>query len=169
VLRAQQRFEEAISEYETVVALNRNWMHAIAALGHCKFVTGAIEEAIPAQEQAIRLSSRDPQIWLYYFWIGQVRLLQSRVDEAIIWFEKARLSNPEHNLPHAYLASAHALKGEAEAAAAELAQARGLASDDRYSTISRLRAVGPFGGPRIRALFEATYFVGLRNAGMPES
>jgi TolB-like protein len=37
VLRAQQRFEEAVPEYETVVALNRNWVHAIAALGWCKF------------------------------------------------------------------------------------------------------------------------------------
>jgi adenylate cyclase len=70
-LHAQQRFEEAIPEYETVVALNRNWMHAIMVLGYCKFVTGSIEEVIPAQERAIRLSPRDPQIWLYYFWIGQ--------------------------------------------------------------------------------------------------
>jgi TolB-like protein len=70
VLRAQQRFEEAISEYETVLALNRNWVQAIAALGYCKFVTGSIEEAIPAQERAIRLSPRDPEFWLYYYWIG---------------------------------------------------------------------------------------------------
>jgi hypothetical protein len=38
-------------------------------------VIGSIEEAIPAQERAIRLSPRDPQIWLYYFWIGQVHLI----------------------------------------------------------------------------------------------
>jgi len=58
VLRAQQRFEEAIPEYETVLTLNRNWVNAIAALGYCKFVTGSIEEAIPAQEPAIRLTGR---------------------------------------------------------------------------------------------------------------
>ena len=62
VLRAQQRFGEAIPEYETVLALNRNFVPAIAALGFCKFVIGSIEEAIPAQERAIRLSPRDPQI-----------------------------------------------------------------------------------------------------------
>jgi tetratricopeptide (TPR) repeat protein len=168
VLRAQERFEEAIPEYETALALNRNWVHAIAALGYCKFVTGSMEEAIPAQERAIRLSPRDPHIWLYYFWIGQVHLLQSRIDEAILWFEKAHSANPDQPFPHAYLASAHAHKGETERAAAELAQARRLSVDDRYSSISRLRAVGPFGGPKIRALFEATYFVGLRKAGMPE-
>src|SRR5205085_110803 len=55
VRRRQQRFEEAISEYETVVALNRNWVFAIAALGWCKFMTGSIEQLIPAQERAIRL------------------------------------------------------------------------------------------------------------------
>jgi len=168
VLRAQQRFEEAILEYETVLAFNRNWVHAIAALGFCKFVTGSFEEAIPAQERAIRLSPRDPQIWLYYFWIGQVHLMRSRADEAILWFERAHAANPEQPFPHAYLAAAYGLKNETGRAATELAQARRLSSDDRYSSIARLRVVGPFGGPMIRALLEATYFVGLRNAGVPE-
>ena len=122
MLRAQQRFEEAIPEYETVLALNRNWVNAIAALGYCKFVTGAMEEAIPAQQRAIRLSPRDPQIWLYYFWIGQVHLLQSRLDEAILWFERAHTANLDQPFPHAYLASAHGLKGERGRATAELAQ-----------------------------------------------
>ena len=166
VLRAQQRFEEAIPKYETVLALNRNWVHAIATLGYCKFITGSIEEVIPAQERAIRLSPRDPSVWLYYYWIGQVHLLESRSDEAILWFEKARSANPEHPLPHAYLASAYGLADEIGRAAAELAQARRLASDNRYSSLARLRTVGPFGVPKIRALFEATYFVGLRTAGM---
>ena len=168
VLRAQQRYEEAIAEYETVVAFNRNWVHAIAALGYCKFATGSLDEAIPAQERAIRLSPRDPQIWLCYFWIGQAHLLQSRVDEAILWFERAHTANPDQPFPHAYLAAAYALKGESGRAAAELAEARGLSSDDRYSSIARLRAVGTFGGSKIRALFEAIYFIGLREAGMPE-
>jgi tetratricopeptide (TPR) repeat protein len=168
VLRAQQRFEEAIPEYATVLALNRNWVHAIAVLGYCKFVTGSIEEMIPAQERAIRLRPRDPQIWLYYFWIGQAHLLQSRVDEAIVWFEKARSANPEGPLPHAYLASAYGLKGESWRAAAELAQVRRLSSDDRYTSIARLKAIGPFGVPKIRAMFETTYFAGLRKAGLPE-
>jgi tetratricopeptide (TPR) repeat protein len=169
VLRAQQRFEEAISEYGTVLAINRNWVHAIAALGHCKFVIGSIEEVIPAQERAIRLSPRDPKIWLYYYWIGQAHLIQSRGDEAILWLAKARSANPEHPLPHAYLASAYGLWGDTENAIAELALARSLSGDARYASIARLRAVGPFGVPKIRSLFEATYFVGLHRAGMPES
>ena len=168
VLRAQQRFEQAISEYETVLALNRNWVQAIAALGHCKLMAGSIEEAIPAQERAIRLSPRDPKIWSYYFWTGQAHLLQSRVDEAIPWFEKACSANAQHPLPHAYLASTHALKGDGERAAAELDLARKLCGDDRYSRVARLKAVAPFGAPKIGTLFEATYLSGLRKAGMPD-
>jgi tetratricopeptide (TPR) repeat protein len=168
VLRAQNRFQEAIPEYEAVIALNRNWVTAIAALGWCKFLTGSLEEALPAQERAIRLSPRDHNIGNWYYRIGIIHLLQSRIDEAILWFEKARGANPEHPHYHAYLASAYALNGETERAAAELAEARRLSGDGRYSSISRLKAVGYFGVPTIRALYETTYFAGLRKAGMPE-
>ena len=51
---------------------------------------GPIDEAIVAQQQAIRLSPRDPGMGLWYFRIGEAHLLQSRLDEAILWFEKAR-------------------------------------------------------------------------------
>ena len=167
VLRAQGRPEEAITEYETVLALNRNWVGAIAQLGWCKFYAGFIDQSIPLVERAIRLSPRDRVIGIWYYRIGRVNLLQSRTDEAILWLEKARSANPEHPLHRAYLASAYALKGETERAAAELAEAQRL-SDGRYSSIARLRSTGYFGVPTIRALFEATLFAGLRKAGMPE-
>jgi hypothetical protein len=94
--------------------------------------------------------------------------MQSRVDEAIPWLEKARSANAGLSFVHAYLASAYALKGETERAAAELAEARRLRGEDSYSSIARLKAGGQFGLPKALALFEATYFVGLRKAGVPE-
>jgi TolB-like protein/Tfp pilus assembly protein PilF len=170
VLRAQGRLEEAIPEYETAITLNRNWVFAYVALGACKLLTGEIEEAIPLAEQAIRLSPRDPNIGIMYDRIGYVHLLQSRIDQAILWSEKARSANPAHPLYRAHLASAYALKGETERAAAELAEARRLTADSRYSSIARLKGYpGAWSGvPKIRALFETTYFAGLRKAGMPE-
>jgi TolB-like protein/class 3 adenylate cyclase/Flp pilus assembly protein TadD len=168
VLRAQNRYEEAIPEYETVLAFNRNWPLAIASLGWSKFLTGSMEEAVPLHEQAIRLSPRDPLVGNWYFRIGAVRLLQSLTGEAILWLEKARNPNPGHPHPHAWLASAFALKGNTERAAAELGEACRLNSDDRYSSIARLKAWGQFGGPKVGALSEATFFAGLRLAGMPE-
>jgi TolB-like protein len=168
VLRAQDRYDAAIPEYETVIALNRNWANAYSHLGWCKFMIGSIEELIPAQERAIRLSPRDPQIGLFYSRIGCAHLLQSRIDQAILWCGKARNATPEHPQFRTFLASAYALKGDANRAAAELADARRLVGDDRYSTIARLRAIESWGVPKVRALVETYYFAGLRNAGMPE-
>ena len=85
-----------------------------------------------------------------------------------MWLEKARNANSAHPTPHALLAAAYGLKDETEHAAAELAEARRLFGDSRFQSIARLRTVGYWGVPKIRALFEATYFVGLLKAGVPE-
>jgi tetratricopeptide (TPR) repeat protein len=168
VLRAQRRFAEAVSEYEVVIATNRNATYALFGLAQCKLVLGSIEETIPLVEQAIRLSPRDPCVGLWYTQIGFVHLLRSRIDDAILWFEKARTAMLEHPSPRGGLAAAYALRGDTERAAIELAEARGLPGGDRYSSIARLRTVAYFGAPKLRALFEAAYFEGLRKAGVPE-
>jgi TolB-like protein len=168
VLRVQGRCVEAIPEYERAIALNRNMVFAITALAWCKFLTGSIDEVIPLNEQAIRLSPGDSNTWNWYQWTGSVHLLQSRVDESIVWFEKSRTANPVQASVRASLAAAYGLKGETELAAAELAEARRLSGNDSYSSISRLQADRYWGVPKIRALHDATYFLGLRKAGMPE-
>jgi tetratricopeptide (TPR) repeat protein len=168
VLRAQNRFDEAITEYETVIALDRNRVNTYTHLGQCKFYNGLIEEYIPLVEWAIRLSPRDPQLGVWFGRIGLVHLLQSRINEAILWLEKARNAAPALPYVRSRLASAYALNGEIKRAAAELTEARRLSRDDRYSSIARLKIVEKLGVPKIRALFEATFFAGLRKAGMAE-
>jgi len=168
LLRAMGRFAEAIPEYEMVIAANRNCPCGYADLGWCKVMTGAIDEVIPLEQRAIRLSPRDPIIGIWEYRIGIVHLLQSRTDEALVWFEKGRGDNPGYATMHAWLASAYALKGETARAAAELAEARRLSGDDRYSSIARMRANGDRAVPEIGKLFEATYHAGLRKAGMPD-
>jgi tetratricopeptide (TPR) repeat protein len=118
-------------------------------------------------EQAIRLSPREPFIGTWYDSIGRVHLLQSRIEEAILWWEKARSADPGNPFTRAWLASAYALKGDLDRAATELAEARRLVGDDRYSSIAHMRAVGYFGVPKVRPLFETTYLAGLRKAGIP--
>jgi adenylate cyclase len=170
VLRAQNRWEEAVPEYETALALNRNLVFALGGLGFCKLYAGWIDEVVPLVEQAIRLSPRDPGIGGWYHLIGTVHLLQSRTNEAIVWLEKARSAIPAAPFHHSRLAAAYALRGETERAAAELAEARRLDGGDLFSSIARLKAhPGAWLGVRkTRALYEATYFAGLRKAGMPE-
>jgi adenylate cyclase len=169
VLRLQKRWEEAIPEYEAALALDHNSVTA-TNLGWCKLYVGSIEEVTPLAEQAIRLSPRDPFIGACYELIGTVHLLQSHIDEAIVWFEKARSAMPALPGHRGRLAAAYALKGETGRAAAELAEARMLTADDRFSSIAHLKTVPGawLGAPKTRALYEATYFAGLRKAGMPE-
>jgi adenylate cyclase len=170
LLRAQRRIEEAIPEYETAIALDRNSVSALAYLGLCKFLTGTVGDAIALLERAIRLSPRDPFVGVWFFQIGRMHLLQSRTDEAVLWLEKARSAAPEHSSVHAFLASAYALKGETGRAAAELAEARRL-SPDRFTSIARLNHAAGFNFgvvSKVRGLHESTFFAGLRKAGMPE-
>jgi hypothetical protein len=100
-----------------------------------------------------------------------VHLLQSRTDEAIVWLEKARSAVPAAPNIRSRLASAYALRGETERAAAELSEAQRLDGGDLFTSIAHLKASpggGWWGVPKVRALFEATYFAWLRKAGMPE-
>src|SRR5262249_32579119 len=138
-------------------------------LSMCKFLTGGSDqEAIALTEQAIRLSPRDPNMWSWYTWIGYVHLLQSRIDEAIVWLEKARSTRPRAHNPYFALAAAYGLKGEKERARADLAEAQRLIGSDRYSTIARLRANADFYTPALHDRWETVYFPGMRAAGMPE-
>jgi adenylate cyclase len=168
LLRVQRRCREAIPEYEIVLAINHNWVDAIGSIGRCKIYIGLIEEGIAAQQQAIRLSPRDPQIWIWYFRIGEGHLLLSRIDDAIVWLEKSRNANPAPGFVRLYLASAYALKGEAERATAELGEARNLSSEGQRWSVARARAGTRYETPEVRALAESTIYAGLLKAGMPE-
>jgi tetratricopeptide (TPR) repeat protein len=168
LLRVVRRNQEAIPEYEIAIASNRNWADAFAGLGWCKFWTGLMEEAIWLHEEAMRLSPRDPLIGYWYHRIGLIHLLQSRTDEAIPWFEKARGMIPTFALVYSFLASALALRGEIERALAELAETYRLSGTAWVSTIAEMRVTGYWGPPKLRALFESIYFAGLRKLGVPE-
>ena len=128
-------------------------------------MTGSIEDVIPLMERVIRLSPRDPQIAVMNYRIGEVHLLQSRIDQAIASLERARSDNLELAYVRAFLASAYTLKGETERAATELGQVRRLG--DGYASIAEQTA-GFFWVPKTRPLFEAPYLAGLRKAGGPE-
>jgi TolB-like protein/DNA-binding winged helix-turn-helix (wHTH) protein len=168
VLRVRRRCAEVIPEYETVLATNRNWVAAMANLGRCKIWRGPVEEGIATQEHAIQLSPRDPNIWSWSFRIGEGDLLLSHIEDAVVWLEKARNGNPAPDYIHAYLAAAYALAGDTEEAATELSEARRLGGQGSYSRISQLRARTRYETQTTRDLCEATFFAGLRKAGVPE-
>jgi adenylate cyclase len=168
-MRARNRCEEAILEYESALVSNSNLPGVLNGLGLCKLSGGSIDEVIPLVEQAIRRSPLDPQIGTWYASIGLVHLLQSRIDEAKVWLEKGRSAGPAKPFIRAELAAAYALGGDLDRAATELAEARRLRGEGSFSSIAKMkRGVWRSLSPKARALYEATYFAGLRKAGVPE-
>jgi adenylate cyclase len=166
VLRAQSRCAEAIPEYETAIALDSSRAPAYAHVGWCKFLTGSVDQALPYFEQAVRLSPYGPGIAPWYGRMGVVQLLESHTDQAIASLEKASGENTRLPFVHAYLAAAYALKGQNERAQAELGAAQRLSK--AYSSLANVEKSSWFDNLKIRALAEATYFPGLRKAGLPE-
>jgi tetratricopeptide (TPR) repeat protein len=169
LLRFERRCGDAVPEFEISLAADRNNPYTLVELSMCKFLTGGSDqEAIALAEQAIRLSPRDPGISGWYTWIGFVHLLQSRVDEAIVWLEKGRSAQPKYPQAHWLLAAAYGFKGERERARAELTEAQKLTGSDRYSSVARTRANGDLYTPALRDRWETVYFPGMRAAGLPE-
>ena len=166
VLRAESRCKEAIPEFERTIALDRSRVPAYAHLGWCKFLTGSPDEAIKNFEEAIRLSPYGPGIAPWYGRMGVMELLEGHTDVAIGWLERAKSENARLAVVHAYLAAAYGLKGEIERARAELADARRLSS--AYSSLASVEKSTWYDNPQIRGLAEATYFKGLRQAGISE-
>lgn len=169
VLRAKSQHEDAIIEYETAVALDRNLANAYAWLARSKLLIGLVDEVIPLVQYAIRLSPRDRNLAAWYWQIGAAHLLKAQTGEAVGWLEKARSAHAGAHHIHASLAAGYALKGETKRALIALDEARRLSS--RYSSITSLKAASGqkwLEEPRLRALAEPTYFAGLRLAGMPE-
>jgi len=95
VLRLHGRNEEAIAEFETVIASDPNSILAIAALGWCKLGTGPLEESIAFMERAIRLSPRDALVGIWSSVIRRAHVLQSRTGgRSCGWNERG---GPIHN------------------------------------------------------------------------
>ena len=69
------------------------------------------------------------------------------------------------------MAAAYGLKGDADRATAELAEANEAfrrRNDNRWGTIALVRKNADWNTPALHERFEEFYITGLRKAGMPE-
>src|SRR5262249_19490938 len=121
ILRAQRRFEEAIAEYETAIALNP--MDGRSHLARSLILIGEPAKASPLLEQEMKINPRDPGLELTQYRLGQANLLVGNLDEAIRWNEK--IVPAFYSAADAYLnlAAARGLKGDKTAAQEALAEA----------------------------------------------
>lgn len=170
VLRTQNRWFEAISEYEAALASNPNFVVALNGLDWRKLHAGLLDEVTPLAQQALRRSPRRPpdRCLVQRCRDGASAAIGHRRGDRLA--RKSAQRRPAKPFNHINLTAAYALSGDMDRAAAELTEARRLRGEGSFSSIARMKGGGWWGSllPKTRALFEAPYFAGLRKAGMPE-
>lgn len=115
ILREEKHSEAAIHAFQTALNYDRNLVAAHAYIGNLKLRTGRTAELFAHVETAIRLSPRDPDMYIWFYWIGHAHTHLAHWDEAIEYCGKSVTLHPTW-LAYVDLAAAYAWKGqEAEA------------------------------------------------------
>jgi adenylate cyclase len=158
--------EQAAAEFENAIALDRNFAPAYGSLGDVVTFLGKPEETIRFNEQAMRLSPRDPQLANWQFDIGQACMMLGRDADALNWLRRARAANPHFPWVPLALAATYALTGDLDAARGALAEFYKFGTP--ITSVTAFRAAAPmFDLPHMRR-FSSRIYDGLRKAGMPE-
>jgi adenylate cyclase len=172
ILREQERFEEAITEWERTLALDPADVSAIFGLAWDYLLLGQYEQGVELFDKAIRLSPHDPLLQYMengkswgYLWLKQY-------DHAIDWARRAIAVGTNEPYPHASLAAALALTGHEAEARDALQRFLALPSSARLRTIAAWKAyqaryINARTDPRVLEGYERQN-EGLRKAGMPE-
>ena len=158
------RVARGIAECARALALDRTLVFAHAFIGMAKYMIGRGRETEAHVREALRLSPRDPQAYLWMMYAGIAKLWQGADAEAVAWLRRSVEANRNYPLAHFYLAVALAYTGELDEARA--AVQAGLALHPNF-TINRYRASAACDHPAYLAGRERTY-EGMRLAGVPE-
>jgi TolB-like protein len=158
------RAAEGITKCEHALAVDRNPAAAHAMIGVAKYFTGRAEETESHVLEALRLSPRDTNAYVWMLVAGFAKLLLGRDEEAAVWLLRSIDANPNLPSAHFFLAAAQAHLGRMNEARA--AAKAGLPLNPTF-TIRRFRAGAFSDNPTYLAQRERVYD-GMRRAGVPE-
>jgi TolB-like protein len=167
VLGLSNRFDAALATYDSAIALDRN--HAAAYVGRARNLVGIgrAAEALAPVEKAIRLSPRDPELYVWYFVLCHANTHLARDAQAIDWCLKSIATGKTFWFAYVDLASAYAWSGqnaEAAAAVAELLKLRPGYTVQKLAEEGLAFSDNPTFRKEYQRLVE-----GARKAGLPES
>jgi tetratricopeptide (TPR) repeat protein len=161
---SSNRAAQGIAECELALSLDRNLAAAHGHIGLAKYFTGQSEETEAHIQNAIRLSPRDTNAYLWMLFAGLAKFSLGYDEGALARFSRAIGINRNYPLAYFHLGATLALlRRPDEAQAAAVA---GLALDPTF-TIRRYRAGVSSDNPTYLALRERVY-EGMRQAGLPE-
>ena len=159
MLRAANRFPEAIEAAQTAVALDPNQAYGYSAMGRAEPSIGRCEQAIVHTKQAFALSPRDPLSGVWHQDLGVAEFCLGRPEAATAEFKRAIDAGFRTYVPYAFLAAAESAKGNGAEAKLAVAEARRL---NPQLTIKWFLEHGPV--PQLPTIV----LDGLRTAGLPE-
>jgi adenylate cyclase len=157
---AARDYATALEAYERASELNPSSHNFHQLAGMAKTALGRAEEALPLQDEAIRLSPRDMHLADIYVCKGWALWELERYTEALPILERSRAENVELTLTSAFLVSTHLRMGQRQKAEAEVKHARQYQAN---WTTKVVEASYPLCAKSLAALVDD-----LREAGLPE-
>jgi TolB-like protein/class 3 adenylate cyclase/Flp pilus assembly protein TadD len=158
------RMIEGIADCEHALSLDANLAAAHAYIGAGKYFLGRPHESEIHVRDAMRLSPRDPEAYIWMIFNGYAAFADGRNEEALTWARRSIEINPELPLAHFAMAAFLAQLGRLDEARA--AVKTGLALEPRF-TLNRLRGAAPSDNPAYLAHLKRVMAC-MRLAGVPE-
>ena len=143
------------------MVLNPNLSIALSLNGWARLWLGELDAAIDLQARAMRLSPRDPQIFIMELATAFAHLCAGRYGEASAWAGRAFSDQPNYMGSLACSAASYAHTERLDKARKAVARLREL---DPTLRVSNLKEWTPFRRSEHLARWEE----GLRKAGLPE-
>jgi TolB-like protein len=158
------RVVQGIAECEQALALDQNLASAHGSIGVAKYLLARGAETEAHIQEALRLSPRDTEAYVWMMYAGFAKLHLDAYEEAVVRFSRSIEFNRNHPRPHFYLAAALAHLGRLDEAAA--AVQAGLVLNPNF-TLRSYRASPQSNNPGYLAKRERVH-EGMRMAGVPE-
>jgi adenylate cyclase len=127
---------QAIETARRWIELEPSNADAYATLAGAMHFSGENEEIIPLIEKAMRLNPFYPFFYPHY--IGMANMGMRRFDDAVAWYTRAAVRNPDALWPHVYLAVCHGQLGNETEASAEMNEVRRINPDFSIELMRRL-------------------------------
>jgi adenylate cyclase len=115
--------QKAIAASKLAIHLNPSMALAYFSLGLMLSSAGRPDDGIAEIEKGMRLSPRDPWMWIACSYVAFAHFAAQRYEEAIDWAERSLQQRRDFPLPYTYLAASHAHLGRVEQAQVALEEA----------------------------------------------
>ena len=166
ILGLQKRFDAALATYDRAITLDRNLTSAYVGRARHLIVAGRAADAVASMERAIRLSPRDPDLYLWYYVACHAHTHLARDAATIEWCLKSIATGKMFWHVWVDLASAYAWRGQTAEAAAAVAEILKLRPGLTVQQMAE-EAFASSDNETFRKEYQRI-IAGVRKAGLPE-